>query len=168
VPYANYLRERVRRHGLEDFVQLVPETDAIWPYFRAADVFVCTSYIETFSRAVLEAEAFGLPIVSTPVFGLAEQVAWDWNALQFEMGNASQLASQLRRLLDDPKLRTGMGRKSRAMFDAHWDEEEMLDRYEHTLLATARVGPRGQSRYRVKQETGMGSFLQFPVPGRIR
>lgn len=168
VPYANYLRERVRRHGLENLVQLVPETDGIWPYFRAADVFVCTSHIETFSRAILEAEAFGLPIVSTPVYGLAEQVAWGFNALQFETGNASQLASQLQRLLDDPDLRIAMGQKSRAMFDAHLNDDEMLDRYEHLLLTAARTGPRGQSRFSDNQVPRIGSFLRLPAPGRVR
>lgn len=170
VPYANYLRELVRRHRVEECVQLVPETDGIWPYFRAADIFVCTSHIETFSRAVLEAEAFGLPIVSTPVFGLSEQVFWDFNAFRFETGNSFQLAAQLRRLLDDPALLASMGQKSRAAFDAHLDYDEMLDRYEHVLLAAARTGPRGHSRFLTEQSTrfGFGSFLRLPVSERGR
>ena len=153
VPYADHLRELVRRHDLGDCVQLVGETDGVWPYFRAADIFVCTSHIETFSRAVLEAEAFGLPILSTPVFGLSEQVFWEFNALQFGTGNATELAVQLGRLLDDPDRREAMGRRSRAAFDAHLSYDEMLDRYETVLLSAARTGPRGRTPHTTEPTT---------------
>src|SRR5439155_4065583 len=101
IPYAAYVRQLVRRHRLESVVHLVPETDAVWAYYRAADAFVCTSHLETFSRAVLEAEAFGLPIVSTPVSGIGEQVFWGANALPFDFGDAQALARELCRLLAD-------------------------------------------------------------------
>jgi glycosyltransferase involved in cell wall biosynthesis/GT2 family glycosyltransferase len=145
IPYADYVRQLVRRHRLESTVHLVRETDAVWTYYRAADVFVCTSHLETFSRAVLEAEAFGLPIVSTPCCGVGEQVVWGANALRFEFGDAAGLASQLRRLLADDALRHEMAAQSRATFDAHLDHREMLDRYAAMCLAATRQGPRAKS-----------------------
>src|SRR5207248_5905226 len=114
VPYAGYVGELVRRRGLENVVHLVPETDDVWAYYRAADVFVCTSHLETFSRAVLEAEAFGLPVVSTPCCGVGEQVVWGANALRFDFGDAAGLAGQLRRLLADDALRHETATQSRA------------------------------------------------------
>jgi len=145
IPYADYVRELIARRGLGDIVRLVPETDAIWAIYRSADAFVCTSHMETFSRAVLEAEAFGLPIVSTPVCGVSEQVFWNANALRFEFGDAAGLANQLRRLLDDDALLESMGRESRAAFDLHLNHEEMLDRYGSVIAAAARHGPRARA-----------------------
>ena len=142
IPYADYVRQLVARHELQAIVELIPETDDVWSLYRSADAFVCTSYMETFSRAVLEAEAFGLPIVSTPVCGVDEQVFWGANALRFEFGDASGLAEQLRRLLDDEPLRKAMGLESRAAFDNHLNHDEMLDRYGAVILAAARIGPR--------------------------
>lgn len=142
LPYADYVKQLVARRSVADVVELVPETDDVWAYYRAADAFVCTSHLETFSRAVLEAEAFGLPIVSTPVCGVSEQVFWGANALRFEFGDATGLANQLRRLLDEPGLLEAMGRESRAAFDNHLDHDEMLDRYESVILTAARYGPR--------------------------
>ncbi len=147
VPYANHVRERIRRHRLEHVVFPITECDDARPYFRAADVFVCTSYVETFSRAVLEAEAFGLPLVSTPVFGVPEQVFWGFNALPFDFGDAAGLASQLEQLLEDDELRASMGRKSRAAFENHLDVDEMLDRYEAVILGAARTGPRSRMKW---------------------
>ena len=145
IPYAAYVRQLVRRHRLESVVHLVPETDAVWAYYRAADVFVCTSHMETFSRAVLEAEAFGLPVVSTPCCGVGEQVHWGANAMPFPFGDAADLARQLRRLLADDARRAEMGRQSRAAFDNHLDDSEMLDRYAAVVLAAARHGPRSRA-----------------------
>ncbi len=142
IPYADYVRQLVSRHGLESIVHLIPETDDVWAFYRASDVFVCTSHMETFSRAVLEAEAFGLPIISTPVCGVGEQVSWGANALQFGFSDSAGLATRLRKLLDDGPLRREMGRQSRATFDNHLNHTEMLDRYTGVILAAARQGPR--------------------------
>lgn len=145
IPYADYVRSLVQRHRLESVVHLIPETDKAWTFYRAADAFVCTSHMETFSRAVLEAEAFGLPIVSTPVCGLSEQVFWGENALRFDFGDAAGLAGQLRLLLANDELRLEMARQSRAAFDNHLTDEEMLDRYAAAILAAARQGPRART-----------------------
>jgi glycosyltransferase involved in cell wall biosynthesis/GT2 family glycosyltransferase len=145
IPYAEYVREQVRRHQLESVVHLIPETDNVWAFYRSADVFACTSHMETYSRAILEAEAFGLPVVSTPCCGVSEQVYWGANALQFGFGDAVGFAAQLRRLLDDGELRAMMGRQSRAAFENHVDHEEMLDRYAQVILAAARHGPRSRT-----------------------
>jgi glycosyltransferase involved in cell wall biosynthesis/GT2 family glycosyltransferase len=136
VPYVGYVRELIRRRGLNDIVHLISETDDVWTYYRAADVFVCTSHMETFSRAILEAEAFGLPIVTTPCSGVSEQVFWSFNALRFEIGDAKGLATQLEQVLANDHLRDVMGFCSRAAFEAHLDYEEMLDRYEAVIRST--------------------------------
>jgi glycosyltransferase involved in cell wall biosynthesis len=147
IPYADYARELVRRRGLEGIINLVPETDRVADFFRAADVFVCTSHMETFSRAVLEAEAFGLPTLSTPVQGVPEQVFWGANALRFGFGDADELAERMRDMLADPARRARMAAESRAAFELHLTQAEMLDRYAAVILAAARQGPRGRSPF---------------------
>ena len=138
IPYADYVRHLVARHRLEGVVHLVPETDDVWSFYRAADAFVCTSHMETFSRAILEAESFGLPVVTTPCPGAAEQVYWGANALRFGFGDSRRLADHLRTLLSDDALREEMGRQSRAAFENHLSRDEMLDRYAAVVRAAAR------------------------------
>lgn len=139
IPYLEYVRRLIARHQLENNVSLIPETDAK-PYFRTADIFVCTSYMETYSRSILEAEAFGLPIVSTPCCGVGEQVSWGYNALAFPLGDSQSLSERLRVLLDDAVLRKQMGRASRAMFELHPSYEEMLNSFEFVFRSAA--GPK--------------------------
>ena len=131
----NTSAQLVARHGLEGVVRLVPETGDVRPYYRAADVFVNTSHLEAYCLSVLEAEAFGLPVVSTPCPGVDEQVAWGANALRFPASDAAALADALAALLDSPAKREDMGRESRAAFDAHLSDREMLDRYAGVILS---------------------------------
>jgi glycosyltransferase involved in cell wall biosynthesis len=151
-PYADYARRLVTRRGLEGIVHLVPEADAV-PYFRAADVFVCTSYVETFSRSMMEALAFALPIVSTACCGVSEQVVWDHNAIRVGFDDPAGLAAALGRILADDELRREMGRRSRVVFDAHLSLDESLDRYADVILSAARHGPRANRPWKATTMT---------------
>jgi glycosyltransferase involved in cell wall biosynthesis/GT2 family glycosyltransferase len=139
LPYLSYVRNLIRARGVEDVVSPVAETDAVWTYLRAADVFVCTSYVEAFSLSVLEAEAFGLPIVSTPCGGLSEQVVWERSALRFDFGDADQLADQLQILLNDDRRRAELAKESRAAFDLRLTADGMLDQYGRAILSAAAI-----------------------------
>jgi len=132
--YTNHIRAIMNREELLDCIRLIPETGDVRPYLRAADIFVCASRVEAFSRSMLEAEAFGLPVVSTPCCGVNEQVVWGHNALRYEMGYSRQLADHLERLLADDTLRQRMAECSRAVYDCHLTCEEMLERYERLIL----------------------------------
>jgi glycosyltransferase involved in cell wall biosynthesis/GT2 family glycosyltransferase len=132
--YVNYIRALIDREGLHDFIALIPETNDVRPYWRASDVFVCASHVEAFSRSMLEAEAFGLPIVSTPCCGADEQVVWGRNAFRFDFSDSRQLADHLEILLADDALRLRMGAASRAVYECHLTNNDMLDRYERLIL----------------------------------
>lgn len=71
--YLDLLQRDIARLGLTN-VSFVPETAGAFDYFVAADLFVCTSYEESFPRVVMEAMGFRTPIVSTNVHGIAELI----------------------------------------------------------------------------------------------
>ncbi len=51
-----------------------PETTDYLPYYAAADLSVCSSYEESSPRVILEAMACDVPILSSGVHGVPEQV----------------------------------------------------------------------------------------------
>ena len=71
--YLDQLERFARDERLESVV-FVEKTPDVYEYFRMSDVFVCPSRNESLPLVVLEAMAFGLPIVSTDVFGVPEAV----------------------------------------------------------------------------------------------
>jgi O-antigen biosynthesis protein len=112
-----------------DRVKIIPETGDPYLYHCAADIAVCTSKIESYPRVVLEAMVNGLPIVTTPVFGIAEQVRPEVNALLYPPGDAKALALQLNRLLASPELLRSMGDASIHVLQGLMTYPEMLDAY---------------------------------------
>jgi glycosyltransferase involved in cell wall biosynthesis len=107
----------------------MPETRQTTQYYRAADLFVCTSQLESYPRVILEAMAYGLPIVTTPVFGIREQVREGVNALFYEAGDSGALADRLRNVLQDEALRVRLASKSASVLALGTDFDEMVGSY---------------------------------------
>ena len=124
----NYARDRVR---------LVGETAETADFWNAADVFVCTSRLESYPRVILEAMAHELPIVTTPSFGVREQVREGVNALFYQPGDSDALRAELLKLINDPALRTAMSGNSLPVLDCLTSYEEMLEEYKEIIRAAA-------------------------------
>jgi glycosyltransferase involved in cell wall biosynthesis len=130
-PYSEQLHASVGAlpDRLRERVSIAPETGDPYLYLRAADVALCTSRVESYPRVILEAMAFGLPIVTTNVFGIAEQVRPEVNALFYEQAKPHDLAAQLERLVMDDAARQRMGENSVSVLRGLTQFDEMLDAY---------------------------------------
>ncbi len=73
--------------------------------FQEASIFCLPSYAEGFPMAVLDAWAYGLPIVTTPVGGLPDVLKDKENALVFDPGDIEGLANALRFMIVNESLR---------------------------------------------------------------
>ena len=84
-------------------VRVVPSVDreGLYDALRAADVFVFPSLSEGFSKALLEAMAAGLPIVTTPVGAAVDLLQDGRNALLVPAADAAAAAAAVRRYLED-------------------------------------------------------------------
>jgi O-antigen biosynthesis protein len=110
-------------------VAIVPETGDVARFFVAADLFVCTSRVESYPRVILEAMAHGLPIVTTPVFGIREQVREDVNGLFYAPGDTAALASAIVRVVVDDALRSRFAANAVPALDSLTDFDAMVTRY---------------------------------------
>ena len=80
--------------------------------FQEASVFCLPSYAEGFPMAVLDAWAYDLPIITTPVGGLPDILVDGKNALVFEPGDVNLLAEQITRIIKDEALRASIEKES--------------------------------------------------------
>jgi GT2 family glycosyltransferase len=94
-------------------VAVLPPTNEMLPLYAAADILAQCSEEESYPRVVLEAMAAGLPIVTTPVGGVPEQVRAGVNAEFFEVGDVDGLAVALAALGRDTPRRLRYGAASR-------------------------------------------------------
>lgn len=92
---------------------------------RFADVFVLNSSYEGLSHLLIEAQAFGAPIVATAVGGNAEVVTDGENGLLIPAGDTSALVSAITRILGDDDFRTRVSARARESAE-HFSVETML------------------------------------------
>jgi GT2 family glycosyltransferase/glycosyltransferase involved in cell wall biosynthesis len=80
--------------------RLFPETLEIYDWYRMADIFVCTSFEESFPRVLLEAASFRIPIISTNVNGIPEMLVNNDEAFLIPAGDYHKLATAMKTCLD--------------------------------------------------------------------
>lgn len=73
--------------------------------FKEATIFCLPSYAEGFPMAVLDAWAYGLPVITTPVGGIPDIARDGVNLLLFNAGDVEGLAGVMKRMIDDSSLR---------------------------------------------------------------
>lgn len=95
--YLDALRQEAALEQLDNVV-FVPETPDIHDFYRLADIFVCTSFEESFPRVIMESAGHRLPIVTTNVNGIAEMLTTD-EAWLVPPGDRFQLAAALKAAL---------------------------------------------------------------------
>ena len=121
-------------------IEIVAETNRAYDYFGAADLFVCTSYEESFPRVVLEALAFEVPIVSTNVHGIPHILRESEDAWLINPGDINAMAAAMRGALEQP----GAAR-ARARTAGHRAEEfdatRVLPKHAALTLAVAQSQP---------------------------
>ncbi len=88
--------------------------------YAAADLFVLPTLNDCTPLVILEAMASGLPVVSTDIGAIREQVIQGETGLLVRPGDAADLAGVLRSLAEDPDRRRRMGRAARARADERY------------------------------------------------
>jgi glycosyltransferase involved in cell wall biosynthesis len=98
-------------------------------WLQAADAYVHPSRADTFPLAVLEALACGVPVVATAVGGIPEQVEDGSTGFLTRPGDAREMTEALLRLIEEPALRTRLGRTAAADARSRFDLTAQVDRY---------------------------------------
>jgi glycosyltransferase involved in cell wall biosynthesis len=96
---------------------------------RGADLLVLPSRAENQPVAILEAMARGLPVVSTRIGGIPQQVLDGETGLLVEPDDVAQLAQALADLILSPERRAAYGQAGLRRFEAHFSVAACAERF---------------------------------------
>ena len=116
-----------------DKIVVVDETMDIYKYYMASDIFVCSSRVESFPKVIQEAMYYELAIITTPVYGIVEQVKDNVSALYYQPANIEELTKNLEKLLTDGKLRNKLAQNAKIALDVLPTTQEMSMAYEEVF-----------------------------------
>jgi glycosyltransferase involved in cell wall biosynthesis len=131
-PARGYVRRELERLGVPHRHELMSSRQELARAYREVDVCLVTSRQEGGPKAVLEAMASGVPVVSTRVGQAAELIRDGENGLLADVDDVDALAGAVERVHLDAGLRARLRAAARAAAEAH--AEERLDELWARLL----------------------------------
>jgi glycosyltransferase involved in cell wall biosynthesis len=97
------LENTVKIKGLEGSVILIPATKEIESHYRKARIYCMTSRFEGFPMVLLEAQSFGLPLLSYDCETGPAEIINNNNGLLIKNGDAIAMADAIIQLIHDPR-----------------------------------------------------------------
>ena len=102
LPRLTALRDSL---GLADVCVFVPGRPDVADWLRMMDIYINSSYSESFPNGLLEAMACGCCVIGSRVGGIPELVTNRENGLTFDSDKIEELTEALRQVVIDPALR---------------------------------------------------------------
>jgi glycosyltransferase involved in cell wall biosynthesis len=111
---------QAQRAGVADRITFTGwlDRDSVARLLAEADLLVLPSYDEGMAMSVLEAMAYAVPVICTPVGALPELVEPEVSARIVSPGDRDALAAALAALIADPTLRARFGRAARRRIES--------------------------------------------------
>ena len=129
------IEQLIRDSGVSDRILLLGEIQDVKPLLAAADVTVIASTaVETFSIAMLESMAMGVPVVATNVGGLGEAVHTGRTGELVTPGSSDELYQALKKVVLDDNYRCSMFRQARSDVIKLFSKEAMISQTRKVLL----------------------------------
>ncbi len=129
-PLRSALQAQAQALGITDRVHFLGRRDNVPDLLPLLDIFTLCSRSEGMSNTILEAMAFGLPVVATAVGGTPEMVRHGETGYLVPSQDAQRLEAALRQLLSDADQCQRMGRRGRYRTETMFSLSAMVDAYE--------------------------------------
>lgn len=112
--------------------------EQVFDYYRNCSVFVLPSYTEGFPYVVLEAMAFGCPIVATAV-GAIPQLITQSTGLLIPAQNEEKLSEAIALMINNKDKAYSCGANARDMVVQHFSTTTVMKQYEHLWRLICKV-----------------------------
>ncbi len=144
-PFENMVRER----ALQGRVRFLPPREDVEFYYAAADAYAGPSLEDTFALPPAESMACGLPVIVSRENGTFEIMTDSIDGLILDdPEDAKGLAALVRRLYEDPDMRTRMGEKAAETARQYtWERngKELTEIFEEILRRKGKSRLEGQT-----------------------
>jgi len=139
-PLVEEVQHLTEQLSIKERVHFLGLASDVTSFLAEASIFTLISHWEGFPRTIIEAMRAGLPVVATDVGGVRESVLDGVTGFCVSRQNANILQEKLTLLVNNPDLRTKMGKAGRERYEREFTFEKMLNKtfslYEKVLSET--------------------------------
>lgn len=139
--YREDLELLTRGLGLSKTIEFLGAREDVPAIMAGLDVLVSATITpEAFGRVIIEAQAIGVPVVSTEVGGIVDIVEDEKTGLLCSPQNPRDMAEKILRLYKDNELSAGIVKEARGRVESNFNLEKMMSRtlavYDEALKIT--------------------------------
>jgi glycosyltransferase involved in cell wall biosynthesis len=122
----SHLEQLVHNAGLSESFVFTGMRHDVERYVSSFDIYALPSYFEGLCYAVIEAQAAGVPVIATPVGGVAENVVDGVTGKRMAVGDAASLADGILWMLDNPARARELGAEARRRAIERYSRRRMV------------------------------------------
>jgi len=128
------LDKAVKILAIERCVFFIDKVNDTREALSAMDLFVMPSLKEGLGLALMEAMAFGLPVIGSNIGGIRSLIIDGFNGLLVEPADVLQLSQAILDLLHNPDKAKSLGEKAQIFINQNFSQEKMLLKTEELYL----------------------------------
>lgn len=129
----SWLMKVIKDSGSEEFCGIVGFKSNVFDYICAADLIVHPSTIDSFSQIIMEAQALGKAVIAAEAGSINDQVLNGVTGYVIPKDNVTELAKKIVLLIENPTLRSEMGRRAYCRVREKYPLRNMLDRLDEIV-----------------------------------
>ena len=152
-PMRGEIEAATKQCGMSDVVHIIGHQEDVAASVAAMDVFLLTSRVEGLPNVLIEAQALGVPVVSTLVGGVTETFEDGVTGVAVSEAEGSALAGAILHVLRDPEFVARTRQVAPAMARDRFSIERMVD---ETLRAYGPPWPEATIKDTVRPRTSDG------------
>jgi glycosyltransferase involved in cell wall biosynthesis len=118
---------------VEEHIQFLEFLDNTYNFYRSIDIFAFPSITEGFSNSILEAMAFGKPVVAFKISSMPEIIEDGVTGYLVEFGDIADMAQKVKYLIENPEKRFEMGKAAKQKVLDHFNLDRNLHQLESIL-----------------------------------
>ena len=134
----------VASEGLDEVIEFpgVMKGADKWQAYADADLFIFPSHYqsENFPLVIIEAMAFGLPVVSTIWRGIPQLIGESGAAILADVNAPDQYADALQEMIQNPDKRQQMGKAARKHYENHYTRDKFVGAMEEVFQTVLKSG----------------------------
>jgi len=126
------LKKDVSKFGISEDVKFIGSIDHenVPFYLASADVYIRPSLSEGLGTAFLEAMAVGIPVIATPVGGIADFLKDKETGILCKPGDYQDISDKIKLIARDEKLLKEISLKARDLVEKDYNWERIAEKYE--------------------------------------
>ena len=110
------LKKKIKKFGLKEHIEVYEGTEKVEPYYKEAQLFLCTSSYEAFPMTIVESKGYGIPLVTYDMPYL-EVLKSRQGCISVPQDDVEKAADAVIRLLKDESLRKTLKEQARKSYE---------------------------------------------------